>query len=58
MKTNVLVNHYKLDSVEQYSRRENIRIGNFEPSGDLIDGVIDMLNHIEVKFGDSNKFKF
>jgi hypothetical protein len=46
MKTKVLVNHYKLDSAEQYSRREKIRIGNFEPSGDLIDGVIDMLNHI------------
>jgi hypothetical protein len=38
---NVLVNHSELDSA-----RENIRIGNFELSDDLIGAIIDLLNHI------------
>ncbi|WAQ95789.1 hypothetical protein MAR_028479, partial [Mya arenaria] len=45
-KSNILVNVYKIDNNDQYQKRENIRIGNFMPSGDLVDEVVNLLNHM------------
>lgn len=45
-KCNILLNHYKTDNNDQYQRRENIRIGNFAPSGDLVEEVVKLLNHM------------
>jgi hypothetical protein len=45
-KTNILVNHYKIDGSEQYQKRENVRIGNFSPTGDVTDAVVALLNHM------------
>ena len=45
-KANILENVFKIDSTDQYSKRENIRIGNFLPSGNLTNAVVEMLNHM------------
>ena len=47
-KTNVLLNLYKADSCEQYTRRNNLRIHKFTPSDerDLTDSVVELLNHM------------
>ena len=45
-KSNFLSYHYKMDSNDQYQRRENVRVGNFSPSGDLTKAVVQLLNHM------------
>ena len=37
---------FLLDNIDQYQRRENIRIGGFSPGGDLCTEIIDLLNHM------------
>ena len=47
-KSNVRVNKYENDKLEQYTRRENIRIFNLkcDPVKSLTESVIDMLNEM------------
>lgn len=48
LKANVRVNRYEFDKLEQYTRRENVRIHNFVPndSTPLTTQVVDLLNHM------------
>lgn len=46
VKCNVLKNYYENDSLKQYMKRENLRIGNFEPEGDLLTSVVNLFNHM------------
>lgn len=39
-------NHYRLNNIDQYHKRENIRIVNFSPEGNLTTTVLDLLNHM------------
>jgi len=46
VKSNLLKQHYEMDGLKQYMKRENLRVCNFKPEGDLTDAVVDLFNHM------------
>lgn len=46
LKSSVLSNLYKIDNVDQYQRRENLQFGNFSPTGDVTNAVVELVNHM------------
>ena len=46
VKSNLLKQHYEIDGLKQYMKREHLRVCNFKPECDLTDAVVDLFNHM------------